>query len=214
MNHNRSMRRTFARLTAAAVFPVLLVVARSLYEGQMTTAFLLWNLFLAWLPLLFAALAVALARQSLLLALIPTLAWLVFLPNSPYLVTDLMYLGADGQVPVLYDTVMLFSFALCGLALGLASLRWMQSLVARRWGRLQGWVFTAGALAATGFGIYLGRYARWNSWDLLTQPTPLLRDVLSRMASPIDHWHTWAMSLLFAGLLLFAYWLFSELQRN
>ncbi len=125
-----------------------------------------------------------------------------------------MHLAPDGHVPVLFDTVMLFSFALCGLALGLVSLRWMQGLVASRWGRLHGWIFAATALGAAGFGIYLGRYVRWNSWDLLTQPTPLLRDILSRLANPVDHWHTWAMSLLFASLLIFAYWLFSDLERS
>lgn len=214
MNSDRSPLATFARLTIAATFPILLVAARSIYVGQVTSTFLLWNLFLAWLPLLFAALAVVLARRSLLLALVPGLAWLVFLPNAPYLVTDLMHLANDGRVPVLFDTVLLFSFALCGLALGLVSLRWMQGLVAQRWGSLHGWGFAATALGAAGFGIYLGRYVRWNSWDLLTQPSPLLRDILSRLANPIDHWHTWAMSLLFASLLMFAYWLFHDLERG
>lgn len=214
MTHNTSAYRTFARLTAAAAFPVLLVAARSLYVGQITGTFLLWNLFLAWLPLLFAALALIVARRSPRLALAPGLAWLLFLPNAPYLVTDLMHVTRDGRVPVLFDTVMLFSFALCGLALGLVSLRWMQRLVADRWGRLGGWLFAGTALSAAGFGIYLGRYVRWNSWDLLTQPSPLLRDILGRLANPIDHWHTWAMSLLFASLLMFAYWLFHDLERG
>ncbi len=214
MNSNTSLLRVFTRLTAAAMFPVLLVIARSIYVGQVTSTFLLWNLFLAWLPLLFAALALTAARRSLLLALAPGLLWLVFLPNAPYLVTDLMHLAYDGRVPVLFDAVLLFSFALCGLALGLASLRWMQGLVASRWGRLGGWAFAATALGAAGFGIYLGRYVRWNSWDLLTQPSPLLRDILGRLANPIEHWHTWAMSMLFASLLCFAYWLFHDLERG
>lgn len=214
MTSDTSTYRTIARLTAAAAFPILLVAARSLYVGQLTATYLLWNLFLAWLPLLFAGLTVLAARRSLPVALAPSLAWLLFLPNAPYLVTDLMHLARDGRVPVLFDAVMLFSFALCGLAYGLVSLRWMQRLVASRWGNGHGWVFVATALGAAGFGIYLGRYVRWNSWDLLTQPSPLLRDILSRLANPIDHWHTWAMSLLFASLLLFAYWLFHDLERS
>ncbi len=214
MNNDRRMLAIFVRLTIAAGFPILLVVARSIYVGQVTATFLLWNLFLAWLPLVFAALAVMAARRSLLLALLPAMAWLIFLPNAPYLVTDLMHLARDSRVPVLFDAVMLFSFALCGLALGLVSLRWMQGVVARRWGRWQGWLFAATALGAAGFGIYLGRYVRWNSWDLLTQPSPLLQDVFARLASPLDHWHTWAMSLLFAGLLFFAYLLFHDLERS
>lgn len=214
MNSQPSLLKAFARLSSAAAFPVLLVVARSIYLGEVTATFLLWNLFLAWLPLLFAALALVAARRSLLLALAPGMLWLIFLPNAPYLVTDLMHLAYDRQVPVLFDAVLLFSFALCGLALGLVSLRWMQSLVAGRWGRLSGWAFAATALGAAGFGIYLGRYVRWNSWDLLTQPGSLLGDIVGRLANPIDNWHTWAMSLLFASLLFFAYWLFHDAQRE
>lgn len=105
MKNNASIYNAFARLTAAAVFPVILVTARSIYVGQLTATFLLWNLFLAWLPLLFAALAVVTARRSLLLALLPGLAWLMFLPNAPYMVTDLMHLSYDGRVPVLFDEV-------------------------------------------------------------------------------------------------------------
>lgn len=212
MNGDKPLLPVFARLTAATAFPVFLILARSLYVGQISATFLLWNLFLAWLPLLFAALAVVLARRSLLLALAPGLAWLLFLPNAPYLITDLMHLSWDGRVPVLFDTVLLFSCALCGLALGLMSLRWMQSLVASRGGRWRGWLFAATALGAAGFGVYLGRYVRWNSWDLLTQPNPLVRDIIARVANPVDHWHTWAMSLLFASLLFFAYWLFHNLE--
>ena len=119
-------------------------MARSAYVGEVTGTFLLWNLFLAWLPLLFAAIAVWIERRSLLLAILPAAAWLAFLPNAPYLVTDLMHLASDGRVPVLFDTVMLFSFALYGLALGLVSLRWMQTLVTRRWGRWLGWGFVLG----------------------------------------------------------------------
>lgn len=202
-----------ARLTLAAGFPCALLIARGIYVGELIGTFLVWNLFLAWLPLLFAAAAIWAGRRSLLLALAPALAWLIFLPNSPYLVTDLMHLAYDGRVPVLFDTVMLFSFALCGLAMGLVSLRWMQSAVARRWGRWLGWGFVLAALSAASFGIYLGRYVRWNSWDLFTQPSVLLQDILTRLANPIQHWHTWAMTALFAGLLVFTYWLLTELGR-
>ncbi len=214
MTETRSTFGTFARLTLASIFPLALVIARSAYVGEITGTFLLWNLFLAWLPLLFAAVTVWTERRSLLLAMLPAAAWLAFLPNAPYLVTDLMHLSADGRVPVLFDTVMLFSFALYGLALGLISLRWMQTVVTRRWGRWLGWGFVLGALGAAGFGIYLGRYVRWNSWDLLTQPELLLHDVLARLTSPLLYWHTWAMTALFAALLVFTYWLLTVLAHS
>jgi uncharacterized membrane protein len=214
MIDNRGMLGTIARLGVASAFPVALVAARSVYVGEPTATFLFWNLFLAWLPVLFAAAAVWSARRNLMLAAAPAVAWLIFLPNAPYLITDLMHLAYDGDVPVLYDAVMLFSFALCGLALGMISLRWMQALVARRWGRWPGWAFVLLSLGAAAFGIYLGRYVRWNSWDVVTQPELVLYDVAARLVNPIEHWHTWAMTALFAALLVFTYWLLAELGRS
>lgn len=213
MTETRDTLGTLARLTLASAFPLALVMARSAYVGEVTGTFLLWNLFLAWLPLLFAAVAIWTERRSLWLAILPAAAWLAFLPNAPYLVTDLIHLAADDRVPVLFDTVMLFSFALYGLALGVVSLRWMQTLVMRRWGRWLGWGFVLGALSAAGFGIYLGRYVRWNSWDLVTQPELLLQDVLARLTSPLLYWHTWAMTALFAALLVFTYWLLTVMTH-
>ena len=214
MTETRSTFGTFTRLTLAAAFPLGLIIARSAYVGELSGTFLMWNLFLAWLPLLFAAITIWAERRGLLLALLPAVAWLAFLPNAPYLVTDLMHLAANSRVPLLFDTVMLFSFALYGLALGLVSLRWMQTLVTRRWGRWLGWGFVLGALGAAGFGIYLGRYVRWNSWDLVTQPQLLLNDVLARLTSPILYWHSWAMTGLLAALLVFTYWLLTVLARS
>lgn len=214
MNDTRQTLASFTRLTLAAVFPLALLTARSVYIGEVTGTFLLWNLFLAWLPLLFAACAVWTVQRSLLLALLPTAAWLVFLPNAPYLVTDLMHLAYDGRAPVLFDAVMLFSFALYGLAMGLVSLRWLQAAVQRRWGRWPGWGFVLASLGAAGFGIYLGRYVRWNSWDVVTQPRVLLHDIAARLVNPLEHWHTWAMTALFAAMLVFTYWLLTELGRS
>lgn len=133
--------------------------------------------------------------------------WLLFLPNAPYLVTDLIHLGYSADAPILFDTTILFSCALCGLAMGFTSLRWMQGLVAKRWGAAVGQGFSLFALSLAGFGIYLGRYLRWNSWDVIANPTSLLNDILVRLTHPLVYWHTWAVSLVFALLLICAYWL-------
>jgi uncharacterized membrane protein len=132
--------------------------------------------------------------------------WLLFLPNAPYLVTDLQHLNWGGGVPLLYDVVLLFSAALCGLALGLVSLRWMQSAVSERFGVWPGRAFGLLAVCAAGFGVYLGRVARWNSWDVLTQPAALATEVWQYVSSPVQHWQVWAFTMLFAALLLCAYW--------
>jgi len=203
---------TAVRLLGMTALPLLLLTARVVHTGQATHTYIAWNIFLAWLPVLFAHLAVRPGATPWPLRLVLGLAWLLFLPNAPYLVTDLKHLH-QGAVPILYDVVLLFSAALCGLALGLVSLRWMQAAVTDRLGRWPGRLFGLGALGAAGFGIYLGRYLRWNSWDLLLNPSALVRDILMHVTHPVQHWQAWALALLFAALLAFAYGLLALVER-
>ncbi len=200
----RSARPAILRLVGLTALPAGLLAARVVHTGSPVHAYVAWNLVLAWVPVVCAYLAVRPGRTPRLLRPALGLGWLLFLPNAPYLVTDLMHLH-QGQVPILYDVVLLFSAALCGLALGLVSLHWMEAAVARALGRWPGRLFGVVAACAAGFGVYLGRYLRWNSWDLLVQPTALVRDALQYVVNPVQHWQVWGFVLLFAALLLSAY---------
>jgi uncharacterized membrane protein len=198
--------RAALRLLGLTALPLALWAARLAYTRSAAHGYVVWNLFLAWLPLGLAWLAVKPGRTPWFLRAALGAGWLLFLPNAPYLVTDLKHLSWSAAVPVLYDVVMLFSAALCGLALGLVSLRWMEGAVADRLGVWPGRIFGLFAVCAAGLGVYLGRVLRWNSWDLLTQPAALTRDVWQYVANPVQHWQVWAFVLLFAALLLSAYW--------
>lgn len=200
-----ALGRTAIPLLAMTALPLALMVARVIYTGQITYAHVAWNLFLAWLPLGFAYLALQPGATPGPVRLAFGFAWLLFLPNAPYLITDIGHLHRGDQVPLVYDVVLLFSAAMCGLVLGLVSLRHILAAVARWLGvwpsRLLGLV----VLGATGFGIYLGRYLRWNSWDVLVRPVALARDVWLHVRHPAQHWQAWALVLLFAALLTLAY---------
>lgn len=193
------------RLLAFTALPLALAAARIARTGHLTHGFVFWNLFLAWLPLGFAYLALR-SRPAALRLLFGSL-WLIFLPNAPYLVTDLIHLRPTNHIPILYDVVLLFSAALTGVALGAVSLRWMQTGVASALGPWVGRVFVLASLLAAGFGVYLGRFLRWNSWDVLLRPTAVAQDVLQPLLHPVEHWQTWALTFLFAALLACAYWL-------
>ncbi len=204
---HRDDATTALRVGVAVGLCLVLIGARCLYTETTRFLFLPWNLLLAGVPMVFAWLAVRARRKGSLLVWVYGAVWLLFLPNAPYLVTDLIHLGYSEDTPILFDATILFSCALCGLAMGFISLRWMQDLVAKRWGEATGQVFSLFALSLAGFGIYLGRYLRWNSWDVIANPTSLLNDILMRLAHPMVYWHTWAVSLVFALLLICAYWL-------
>jgi uncharacterized membrane protein len=197
--------RTAIRLLGMTALSLALMMARVIYTGQLTYAHIAWNLFLAWLPLGFAYLALQPGATPRLVRLVFGLAWLLFLPNAPYLITDIGHLHRGDQVPLVFDVVLLFSAAMCGLVLGLVSLRYVLAAVARRLGAWPSRLVGLAVLAATGFGIYLGRYLRWNSWDVLVRPLALARDVWLHVRHPLQHWQAWALVLLFAALLTLAY---------
>ncbi len=176
------------------------------YSGDF--AFLLWNLFLAWIPYL-SSLWAELLYQSRprrwWYLLIPGALWLVFFPNAPYIVTDFLHLHEHTRVPLWYDIGMIMVFAWTGLFLASFSLRTMQRLVKHYVGSILSWIFVAAVLGLGGLGIYLGRFLRWNSWDLLLHPKRVLYDVASRLAHPGNHPRAFGVTLLFAAILLICY---------
>lgn len=195
-------------LLLVSFFSAALVAVRVLYSGQNFYTFLLWNLFLAWLPLGFAWLAVRWHTRPLP-ALVAAFLWLLFFPNAPYLVTDLIHLRAIDPVPLWYDLILLLDFALLGLFLAFVSLRMVHDLVGSRFGAAAGWLFVLTVIGASGLGVYIGRFLRWNSWDLFTRPLLLLNDVWANLDDP----RTLAISGLLALLLLFSYLIFSLVPR-
>jgi uncharacterized membrane protein len=199
----------FAALMLSSALSVTLSAARIWYSDTRHYIFLNWNLLLAWAPLALALLLWRLdrrrGRRRLLTMTLVFFSWLLFLPNSPYIVSDLIHLLPRDNVPLWYDMIMLFSYAWNGLILGFVSLWIVQQLAARWFGQLAGWVLVMLTLTATGFGIYLGRFGRWNSWDVLVDPFGLLRQVLDYALNPLDHPRTLGVTLLFAGFLMVAY---------
>ena len=101
--------------------------------------------------------------------------------------------------------MMLFTFALTGLLLGFLSLYFMQSLVAQRFGHTVGWLFTVLATGLSSYGVYVGRFLRWNSWDIFTQPVSLLTDIVNSLVNPEVFIKTYTVSFSLSAIMLFAY---------
>jgi uncharacterized membrane protein len=203
---------TLLTLILASLLSTAIVAVRWFYSGAPAYLFLLWNLFLAWLPL-FAALTAYGLRRRPLLAVGPAVFWLLFLPNAPYLLTDLMHLGRGVGVPLWYDLLMLLTFALTGLLLGFASLELMHNLVTERLGIVSGWLFAASCLGLSGVGVTIGRFLRWNSWDAVLRPTSLLADLLALLVEPWTHRTFYVFTLLLTMLLVVAYTALRSLRQ-
>ncbi|MEP7341850.1 MAG: DUF1361 domain-containing protein [Acidobacteriota bacterium] len=190
----------FASLFFATGLCLGLIALRAWHYHSTAQKWLVWNLFLAWLPTLGAFAAYNLnhwpTRLRWLLVIGFALLWLLFLPNAPYLVTDIIHLKQNSGVPLWYDLITLVTFAWTGSFLGLVSLYLMQELVRRMMGRVASWVFVVGVLMLNGFGVYFGRFLRWNSWDAVFRPASLLNDLVDGLLHPFEHLQT----LAFAGL--------------
>jgi uncharacterized membrane protein len=195
-------------LVAASVFALALLVLRFELSGTMQYWALAWNLLLAWVPLGLALLAYD--RRNGRFALLAVLAlWLAFLPNAPYLVTDFVHLRDATTMPVWFDVALLTSFAWTGLLLGFVSVYLVQAVVRHRAGPVAGWASVLVAFGACGVGIYVGRYLRLNTWDLLVRPTGVLGDVAGRIDSP----RLVGMSLVMTAFLTIAYAMLYTVMR-
>ncbi|MGO1165187.1 MAG: DUF1361 domain-containing protein [Janibacter sp.] len=193
MNSTSRTVTWLAGLTAVLVAGTLLAAGlqgvRAERTGAPVFAFLSWNLFLAWIPYGLALAVVGLDRVRApgWLLVLPGLVWLLFLPNAPYILTDFIHLGAVPGAPVWFDALLIGAFAGTGLLLGLTSLYLVHHVVAARLGGVVGWVVAIGTLALSSIGIYLGRFPRFNSWDVLTNPDGLVQVVLHRLADPLGN---------------------------
>jgi uncharacterized membrane protein len=177
---------------------------------------LVWNLVLAWIPFVLALALYDGARRGA--ATLPLLGigalWLLFLPNAPYIVTDAKWLGRLESGTRWYDPLLVGGAATVGLVLGFVSLFLVQAVVARRLGRLVGWAAAWAALVASGLGVYLGRYLRWNSWDLIVEPGRILGELGAAALDPLAHQRPLALSTVFAILWCAGYLLFYSAFRS
>lgn len=157
--------------------------------GSWQWSFLVVNLVLSWVPLGFAVLVFLLARikapRWTLFA--PAAAWLAFMPNAPYIWTDLMHLSGHDRPMFVTDFVLISTFAVAGLLAGYASLYLIHSSIERTFGRLAGWLLVAGVLPLVSVGIYIGRVLRWNSWETLERLDDLAALVAMRTADPLGN---------------------------
>ncbi|MFZ5881065.1 MAG: DUF1361 domain-containing protein [Chloroflexota bacterium] len=207
VNRHKYKIAILALMAGASFISLLLVGARMTVSDSGRYASLSWNLFLAWIPFLVAYAAYSLAwSRRWLYVVIPVAAfvWLIFFPNAPYILTDLQHLARQStDTPLWYDVIMLVWFSWTGMLLGLVSLYLMQAIIQRTFGKWTGWSFVLLVSVLGSFGVYLGRFVRFNSWDLLQAPGEVAVTILGLVIDPTLR--LMAFTLLFAAFYLFVY---------
>ena len=203
-----------AGLGVASALCLGLELVREHRYGAYDFRFLIWNLILAWIPLLLALLVYDRYRRGRsLLVLAPALVlWLLFLPNAPYIVTDFVHLSAGSPAPLWLDGVEVSAFAWTGMLLGFVSLYLVHAVARHRFGAVPSWIGVLCVLGLVGVGVYLGRVKRWNSWDLLTQPGARLAQLHAHLGDPASLTRAVGISLAVTCLLAAAYLVFYVLM--
>lgn len=203
----------FLLLSAASVICITLVVARVYYTDSRRYIGLVWNLILAWIPFVLAYLAYMLSwRRWMVFLVIPIFAfmWLIFFPNAPYILTDFQHLGeGPAAAPLWYDVIMLTWFSWTGMLLGVVSLYLMQEIIRREIGRLPGWLFVFFVAGLSSAGIYIGRFIRFNSWDILQDPAGTADSISTWLSDPslksIGFIMLYTLFFIFIYLMLYAF---------
>lgn len=202
-------------LYASLSFSIIMLAGRVLYSGSFLFLFLLWNLFLAWIPYLITRYGLhQTANKGRLTWLILFVSWLLFLPNSFYILTDLFHLKGLLSIGKWFDLTLIASFAWNGLLLGILSIREMEKQVTVRFRLPSSWIFLFPVMLLNGMGVYIGRYLRFNSWDIICNPFALVSDILGLMLHPLRYHSIWIMMICFSFFLLLLYTSIKNLARQ
>lgn len=183
-------RRQFVQALLLAMVISVGLYVYGYFKYDLEFEYLIWNLFLAAIPLALALRLVHVLRSKRWSDWGPigwTLAWLLFLPNSFYMISDFIHLREVPESSILYVAVLFASFIYLGVFLGFCSLTLIHHELRRRLsGRAAAaWVTTI--LLCCSFAIYIGRDLRWNSWDVVFSPAGLLFDISDRLLRPDDY---------------------------
>jgi len=206
-------------LTLSILFGCLLVLARIIYTGRLTFISMPWNLFLAYIPYFITK---WMSNQSLwtkrrITALFFFVAWLLFIPNSFYIITDLFHLNDqqnDFIAPQWYDLALILSFAWNGLLLGILSVRQMEKIAKQFFPFWNEMLFLYPVMLLNALGVYVGRYLRFNSWDVLTNPFQLGHDIADILLHPLIYRYAWGMIICFSILMTLMYLSIKRISKS
>jgi uncharacterized membrane protein len=200
-------------LLVSIFFTMLLLFVRFCYTKELEYGFYIWNTFLAMLPLLFSRRLVRLDKFNFK-AIVLLVCWLAFFPNAPYMITDFCHYTERPPVPSWFDLLLVITAAWNGLLLGIISLMQVEQFLSGhlkvRWVKL----IVLVSFILCGYGVYIGRYLRFNSWDAVTNPGKLIYTMAHHVFKPQQHITTWAFTILFGVMFGIVYFTLQQLRTR
>jgi uncharacterized membrane protein len=218
----RELLRKYQRYHLTILLVVMSVISfgmsafRVVFTKTEMFLFLNWNLFLAFIPWALSTFLVLKPDTHYKKAIVAALfiSWLLFFPNAPYILTDLFHLRDELTMPIWYDVIMILAFAWTGLLFGFVSLFNIEMFLKRYVSRNLIPLISVFLLFLGSFGIYIGRYLRWNSWDVIQEPFTLLYNITSDIRNPLSHPRAWGMTILMGVLLNMFYWSLKAIEAG
>jgi uncharacterized membrane protein len=191
-------------------------ILRYIFSDTSLFLFLNWNLFLAFLPWLLSTVIIIYPKlqQNKFGLIILVFVWLLFFPNALYILTDLFHLQLKTSIPKWFDLMLILSFAWVGLMFGFMSLWDIEKIIGNWINRKLMPLVSLTLLFLGSFGIYMGRYLRWNSWDIIREPFNILYDISDRVLNPFQHKGTWGMTIFMFIFLSMIYWSFRFIKKR
>ncbi|MBA3647029.1 MAG: DUF1361 domain-containing protein [Chitinophagales bacterium] len=194
-------------LIISSLYSIALELLRIYLSGHKNYFYFIWNLFLAWVPYLISMyLPITYYKLKIkIIAYFLLVIWFLFWPNSPYIITDLLHLNAKQNIPLWFDLCLILSFAWTGLMLGFTSLIEIQNLIRKRFNRVIAWTFSIVTILTGSLGIYIGRYVRLNTWDVVANPMRVYFDIAKNFNTHMMRTETLGMVILYGIFLLIGY---------
>lgn len=201
-------------LLAFFAFIAVLIFIRIIYSGKWSFIFLIWNLFLAWLPFIISSSFKRVLKIEKWKQLFVFAVWLLFFPNALYIVTDLIHLNLETTIPKWFDAILLFTCCITGLMMAFVSLIRVEKYLSYHFSSRAVSVQIIFILFLASFGVYLGRFLRWNSWDIVSNPYGLALSIMQRFIFPLQHLQTWGITILLTILFYLLYLAIKKLPGN
>ena len=205
---------TLAILSIATISSVALLGLRLKVTQSFFLLFLVWNLFLAAVPYIISSYLLSKNDINTFTLAAGSTMWLLFLPNAPYILTDLIHLSNQSSVSVVIDGIIISAFALSGLLFYLYSVRQMMKIFEKKLSRKLVLVIKFTIPFLSGYGIYLGRFERWNSWNIAQNPLELLNNIFNSFTDPTKIGLVLMTTIVIGSILLLASHLFTRLKDS
>ncbi|MGG9961563.1 DUF1361 domain-containing protein [Ferruginibacter sp. SUN106] len=192
-------------LLAFFAFIGVMIAVRFIYSDGHGFVFLIWNLFLAWIPFAISASFKKMRTAGKWKQVLVFAVWLIFFPNALYIVTDLLHIDMETTIPKWYDVVLLFTSSITGLIMAFVSLLRVEKYLSYKFSNSKVHVMMIAILFISSFGVYLGRFLRWNSWNIISDPVSLLYSIAQRFIFPFHYLQTWGITLMLTTLFYLLY---------